>query len=271
MPRGFVLSLHRFLAEADRSFLVAAVRFRSTPVCNGAVRVESRSLAERTLGFEIPEAMQLADSLVDELFDVLDFGSHREIDLPRAAHQVGLLARSLVEDLTVVGMPGRWSFRLTRFRFVGFHISRFLFGSHLDRGCGFLSQDCRSGEDRSSKNSGEQRKRVSRHTEGEHGQNPEWKLVRPRGAEFSAERERTILPGNRIGFQATCSTGCEIARDWRQPGRRLFSFPRMNRFCEGRLQTEVPPRSAPRQSRPTGKRRRLRLPRGLQRKSAKSQ
>ena len=101
------------------------------------------------------------------------------------------------------------------------------------------------------------------------------KVVRARRSEVQPKGKRTILPGNPSGFQAERSAACEIAREQRQPGRRLFNFPlrqliRASPSGEAWLQTEVPLPGARKRNRRVDKQRRRPPPHGLPRNSAES-
>jgi hypothetical protein len=56
------------------------------------------------LGLQVPEPVQLTDSLEEELPGQLVRGGDPEADFRHARHQPGVLARAFVEDLPVHGV-----------------------------------------------------------------------------------------------------------------------------------------------------------------------
>ena len=62
-------------------------------------------LAEGTLGFQVPEPVQLPHALQEELAGQFVGGGDVEADFRNARHQPGVLAWSFVEDLPVHGVP----------------------------------------------------------------------------------------------------------------------------------------------------------------------
>ena len=71
---------------------------------NAKIFIEQGRLAEGTLRLVVPEAMQLADALLEEGLGLGRFGRDREMNLRHAGHQIGLLARTFVKNLAMVRM-----------------------------------------------------------------------------------------------------------------------------------------------------------------------
>ena len=66
----------------------------------------ARDLAERPLGLEVPEAVQLADALIEERLGLGRLGGERGTRPSASLHQIGLLPRAFVKDLAVQRMAG---------------------------------------------------------------------------------------------------------------------------------------------------------------------
>ena len=92
------------LNEPGRAGGVVGVGHGHAPVSHGAVRVAEGGLAEGALGFQVPEPVQLAHALQEELAGDVVGGGDVEVDLRHARHLPGVLAQALVEDLPVHGV-----------------------------------------------------------------------------------------------------------------------------------------------------------------------
>ena len=102
---GLRFAFNRFLDELLGAFFVVHVRHRHAPIRHGALRIEGPDLAERSLGLEVPESMQLPDPLIEQGLHAGHGTGHRQVHLAGPRHQIGGLARPLVEDFAMRGMP----------------------------------------------------------------------------------------------------------------------------------------------------------------------
>jgi len=68
------------------------------------LRVKFEHLAKRAFGFKIPEAMELADSLIEECLSIKGMGGDREGDITGRTHEISGLSWPLVESLPMIGM-----------------------------------------------------------------------------------------------------------------------------------------------------------------------
>ena len=64
------------------------------------------ALRKRPLGLDEPEAVQLADPLVDVFLNLRHFRGDREVNFTRPTHEVSVLPRPAVEFQPVVRMAG---------------------------------------------------------------------------------------------------------------------------------------------------------------------
>jgi len=86
--------------------LIAQIGPGHSPVGHGAVGVDDGGLTERALGLHVPKTVKLTQSLVEESLALGIFGGHGKVYLGHTLHEVGLLARPLVERFSMCGMPG---------------------------------------------------------------------------------------------------------------------------------------------------------------------
>ena len=89
--------------EAGRALGVFVIGHRHAPVGHGAIGIEQRHLTEGALGLEVPEAMKLADALLEELLRLGGLGADWKANVACLAHEVGFLPRAFVEDFAVIG------------------------------------------------------------------------------------------------------------------------------------------------------------------------
>ena len=106
LPRTGEFQRDRVRQKTARPLRVVDIGHGHSPVGHRRVGVHQARLAKRTLGFEIPEPMQLADALIEKALGTFVTGGDGEGDLRHPGHEIGPLARTLVEG---VAMP-----RMTR-------------------------------------------------------------------------------------------------------------------------------------------------------------
>ena len=95
-----------FPDEHGRTGGVVGIGHGHAPVGHGAVGVVEGGLAEGTLGFQVPEPVQLPHALQEELSGQVVRCGDVEADLRHARHQPCVLARALVEGLPMHGVSG---------------------------------------------------------------------------------------------------------------------------------------------------------------------
>jgi hypothetical protein len=66
--------------------------------------VKFEYLTKGALGFKVPEAMELTNSLIEECLGIRGMGCDREGDVTGGAHEISGLSWPLVECLAVIGM-----------------------------------------------------------------------------------------------------------------------------------------------------------------------
>ena len=95
-----------FLEEPLGPLGVVHVGHGHAPVGHGAVGVDLRGLAERPLGLEVKEGMELGNSLVDERLGFGLLGGDREVDLAHAGHEVGVCRGPSLKASPCTEWPG---------------------------------------------------------------------------------------------------------------------------------------------------------------------
>jgi hypothetical protein len=63
-----------------------------------------KHLTKGAFSFEIPEAMELADSLIEKCLGIRGMGADREGDVTGGAHEISGLPWPLIESFPVIGM-----------------------------------------------------------------------------------------------------------------------------------------------------------------------
>ncbi len=96
----------RLGGELSRSRFVPDGGLGHAPIRDAAIRVEACGLAKRALGLPVPETVQLADALLDELLHQRILGGDREMHVSRSPHQVRAAPRSAVERLAKMRVAG---------------------------------------------------------------------------------------------------------------------------------------------------------------------
>ena len=71
-----------------------------------AFGIECGDVPKRALRLEVPEAVELADSLLEKLLGFSVLGLDGKVNCPGTAHEIGFLAWTFVEHFTVVRVPG---------------------------------------------------------------------------------------------------------------------------------------------------------------------
>ena len=74
------------------ALLVTRIGAGNSPIGHGASRIDNGGLTEGTLGLQVPKAVELTDPLVKESLALGILGSHGEVHLGHAFHDVGPLA-----------------------------------------------------------------------------------------------------------------------------------------------------------------------------------
>ena len=97
---------HGLLDEAGRTFGVFDVCACDTPIMDRAFRIDCGGLPERSFGFEVPEAVQLGEALVQESLRHRARCGRLPVDISHPRHQVGCLAWSFIEGFGVEGVTG---------------------------------------------------------------------------------------------------------------------------------------------------------------------
>ena len=98
--------LHGLFDEPGGSLGILGVGPSHPPVENGSVGFDRGSLAERSLGFEVPKAMQLRDPLIEKPLGHRVFGGDFPVDVPHALHQISRLAGALIKGLCMERVAG---------------------------------------------------------------------------------------------------------------------------------------------------------------------
>src|SRR5690606_27728307 len=101
-----VFAFFRFDDELLAALGILEVGERHPPVRHCVLRFESRHLPKAALRLEIPEAVVLAEPLVEKLLHFRAAGSDREADLAGSTHQVRCLSRAFIEDLAMSRVAG---------------------------------------------------------------------------------------------------------------------------------------------------------------------
>ncbi len=78
------------------------------------IRVERGHLAKRAFGLEVPETVQLADSLIEERLHGRHGAGDRQMNAAGPRHQKGVAARPIVEGIPILRVAGLASFALGR-------------------------------------------------------------------------------------------------------------------------------------------------------------
>ena len=99
-----VAPLHCFLDKLGSPLSIAHVGHGHPPVRHCAVRIECRYLPEGALCFEIPEAMKLSDTLVEELLGGGGLCRDRKVHVTGPRDQDGHLSRPFIECFSVGGV-----------------------------------------------------------------------------------------------------------------------------------------------------------------------
>ena len=111
---GIRLELLSLLDELAAALLIVRVCHGHSPIAHCQLRLQCSRLPEAPFRLEIPEAVQLAHTLVDKGLHPGILRADRESHPPGSLHQVGALSGPLVEGLAMVGVPLRDLFTFGR-------------------------------------------------------------------------------------------------------------------------------------------------------------
>ena len=105
---GFILKFRGFFYESLGPLFIFPIGHGHSPVGHGAVRILCGNLTKCSLGFIVPEAVQLSDSLIEKLLPFFPRALNYERDFTRSLNRESRVSRALIECFSLMRVTCLW-------------------------------------------------------------------------------------------------------------------------------------------------------------------